>query len=136
MFIDRKEEMGKLDRLLRRGGSSLVVCRGRRRIGKSTLIQRFGATCPNFYEFQGLPPRDNISNADQLLNFSRSMSEQFELPAFRLDSWHDAFALLANQKISGEDFNVVLSDWRKDNHLNKEGFKKILNVTNEYFTTC
>jgi alkaline phosphatase len=43
------------------------------------------------------------------------------------------YALLANQKVSGEDFNVVLSDWRKDNHLNIEGFKKIMNVTNEYF---
>lgn len=43
------------------------------------------------------------------------------------------YALLANQKVSGDDFNIVLSDWRKDNHLNKKGFKNILNVTHEYF---
>jgi len=43
------------------------------------------------------------------------------------------FGLLANQNISGEEFNVVLSDWRKDNHLNEKGFKKILQVTDEYF---
>ena len=43
------------------------------------------------------------------------------------------FGLLENQKISGEDFNVVLSEWRKDNHLNEKGFKKILTVTEEYF---
>jgi alkaline phosphatase len=43
------------------------------------------------------------------------------------------YGLLANQNISGEDFNVVLSEWRKDNHLNEKGFKKILKVTHEYF---
>ena len=43
------------------------------------------------------------------------------------------YALLGNQSISGEDFNAVLSEWRKDNHLNEKGFKKILQVTHEYF---
>ena len=43
------------------------------------------------------------------------------------------YALLANQKISGDEFNIVLSEWRKDNHLNDKGFKKMLKVTEEYF---
>ncbi len=43
------------------------------------------------------------------------------------------YGLLENQNISGEDFNVVLSEWRKENHLNEKGFKKILQVTDEYF---
>lgn len=43
------------------------------------------------------------------------------------------FGLLKNQNISGEDFNVVLSEWRKENHLNEKGFKKIMQVTEEYF---
>ncbi|RLD35223.1 MAG: alkaline phosphatase, partial [Bacteroidetes bacterium] len=41
------------------------------------------------------------------------------------------YALLANQKISGDEFNIVLSEWRKNNHLNDKGFKKMLKVTEE-----
>jgi alkaline phosphatase len=43
------------------------------------------------------------------------------------------YALLENQKISGENFNVILSDWRKENHLNEKGFKMMLSVVEEYF---
>jgi len=43
------------------------------------------------------------------------------------------YALLANQKLSGEAFNTVLSEWRKDNHLNKKGFKMILKMLEENF---
>jgi len=48
-------------------------------------------------------------------------------------SYGSDFGLLKHQNISGEDFNDVLSEWRKDNHLNEKGFKKILLVTDEYF---
>ena len=43
------------------------------------------------------------------------------------------YALLANQKVSGEEFNKVLTEWRKDNHLNKKGFKIMLKLIEEYF---
>ncbi|MCK5798205.1 MAG: ArsR family transcriptional regulator [Deltaproteobacteria bacterium] len=97
MFVGRKKEMEKLSRLARLSKSALVVCRGRRRIGKSTLIQEFGRTVENFYEFQGLAPRRQLSNVDQLTNFSRAMAEQFKLPALTFKSWQEALALLANQ---------------------------------------
>ena len=75
MFIGRTEELSKLASLLKRDRAALVVCRGRRRIGRSSLIQQFGERCPRFYEFQGLPPRECLTNADQLANFSRSLAE-------------------------------------------------------------
>jgi alkaline phosphatase len=43
------------------------------------------------------------------------------------------FALLTNQKGSGEEFNKVLTEWRKDNHLNENGFKIMLRLLEEYF---
>ncbi len=38
------------------------------------------------------------------------------------------YHLLSGQSVSGDEFNLVLSDWRKDNHLNEKGFKKMLNL--------
>ena len=42
MFVGRVEELKQLLDLFDLKKASLVVCRGRRRIGKSTLIQQFG----------------------------------------------------------------------------------------------
>ena len=41
MFVGRKEELKVLLDLWEKRGSSLVVCSGRRRVGKSTLIEEF-----------------------------------------------------------------------------------------------
>ena len=96
MFLGREYELDLLMRLFKMDKASLVVCKGRRRIGKSTLIEHFGRVSEcNFYEFQGLPPRENISNTDQLNFFSEQLSAQTSLPQMRFDSWFQAFSLLA-----------------------------------------
>lgn len=43
------------------------------------------------------------------------------------------FAVLANQKVSGEEFNRILAEWRKNNSLNKKGFKIMLKLLEEHF---
>lgn len=108
MFIGRAEELRTLERLAGREKAALVVCRGRRRIGKSTLVQQFGATYPRFLEFQGLAPRPELTNADQLDNFSRMLARQTGLPAVGLDNWHDALSLLAKETERGRV--VILLD--------------------------
>ena len=41
-FIGRKQELKQLESLKSHKGADLVVLKGRRRIGKSRLIQEFG----------------------------------------------------------------------------------------------
>ena len=41
MFFGREDTVEQLNGLLRKRVASFVTCRGRRRIGKSTLIERF-----------------------------------------------------------------------------------------------
>lgn len=95
-FIGRETELAQLHRTARLAKAGLIVCRGRRRIGKSTLIEHFAhEEFEHFYEFQGLAPRDAIDNRHQLENFSRQLAEQHHLPPLQLQSWHEAFALLA-----------------------------------------
>ncbi len=43
------------------------------------------------------------------------------------------YSLLANQKMSGEAFNLMTAEWRKDNHINEKGFKMMLKLTEEYY---
>jgi hypothetical protein len=94
-FIGREIEVAQLRRTARPPKAGLVVCRGRRRIGKSTLIERFAEEFQHFYEFQGLAPREETGNHHQLHNFSRQPAEQHRLPPLQLQNWHEAFALLA-----------------------------------------
>ena len=102
MFVGRDFELGQLGRLERLKKAALVVCRGRRRIGKSTLIQQFGRKYGQFSEFQGLAPRADISNRHQLDHFSNQLADCFGLPRLSLKDWHEAFALLAHQTAKGK----------------------------------
>lgn len=108
MFLGRKKELQILERLFGLQKASLVVCRGRRRIGKSRLIQEFGKKATHFYEFQGISPRSGMSNQSQLDNFGRLMAEQFDLPGLVFKNWTDAFSLLAKNTIRGK--TVILLD--------------------------
>ena len=73
MFVGREREMQLLEEFRGRRTAGLAVCRGRRRIGKSTLIEEFGKGFERFYEFYGLAPRDGITNEDQLRHFGDLM---------------------------------------------------------------
>ena len=66
MFIGRKEYLDSLEMLWNKSTASLVTCRGRRRIGKSTLIEEFAArTADHFIEIEGLPPCKGMTDRRQ-----------------------------------------------------------------------
>ena len=95
MFLGREEELCSFDRLWALPGASLAVCRGRRRVGKSSLVEEFARRSKvRFIKLEGIAPGDNVDNRTQLEAFARQLNEQcgcsFSVPA----SWYDAFALL------------------------------------------
>ncbi|MBN1983020.1 MAG: ATP-binding protein [Chitinivibrionales bacterium] len=108
MFIGREKELQQLQDLFSKSGSSLVICRGRRRIGKSSLIDVFGKTATRFYQFQGLPPREGISEREQLASFSQQLTRQTKLPKMSFESWSQAFSFLAS--IISNEKTVLLLD--------------------------
>jgi len=105
--VGRERELALLHEFRERRTAGLVVCRGRRRIGKSTLIEQFGQHC-RFYEFYGLAPRAGITNADQLAHFGEQLGAAFNLPAMHFRNWHDALSTLAGLTAEGEI--VILLD--------------------------
>ena len=108
MFIGREEQLHDLRSLMRKKSASLVTCRGRRRIGKSSLIAEFGRSAARFLAFEGLPPRPGLSNRDQLRTFSQQLARQTKLPAVTLVDWPQAFQLLASA--IQNQWTVVLLD--------------------------
>jgi len=106
-FIGRKKELALLESLIDKDSASLVVVRGRRRIGKSRLIQEFGKKM-RMLKFSGLPPVEKTSKKDQLLEFGWQLGKELGQPAFKDDDWGDLFLRLANHTRQGRV--VILFD--------------------------
>ena len=64
MFVGREDLLDQLNALWRAPVASLVTCRGRRRIGKSTLIAEFARRSRvKFLKLEGRPPHEGVDNA-------------------------------------------------------------------------
>lgn len=100
-FIGRKRELQMLNDLLKKKSASLVVIRGRRRIGKSRLAQEFAKNIPH-HIFSGLPPTGSITAADQREEFARQIQREMKIPLPRADDWGDLFWHLAQQTEKGK----------------------------------
>ena len=109
-FIGRKKYLEDLESLWRKRTSSIVACRGRRRIGKSTLFREFARrTADAYIEIEGLPPDKNMTNQKQLDNFVSALASQTGCSMGPVPDWLHAFQRL-EQQIDDAKRTVVLLD--------------------------
>ena len=110
MFVGRDYQLELLSSVWTRESPSLIVVSGRRRIGKSTLVERFAemSRC-RFIEIEGLPPDETMTNERQLANFCDRLGKaiQMDIPAAK--SWADAFDAL-EKAIAGRGKVIVFLD--------------------------
>ena len=85
------------------------MCKGRRRIGKSTFIRQCATRFDHFFAFEGLAPREGLSRADQLATFAQQLATQTKLPKVGLESWPQAFQLLSTV-IPASGWTLILFD--------------------------
>ncbi len=95
-FIGRRLELETLAKLFKKSTSSLVVIQGRRRIGKSRLVEEFGKNY-TFFQFAGLPPTPSTTAQSERDEFSRQLAIQTGLPEIVADDWSKLFLLLAEK---------------------------------------
>lgn len=106
-FFGRAEEMRALKALQQKNIASLVIVQGRRRIGKSRLIEEF-AKGQTFCAMTGIAPTKGMTAQMQRDEFARQLAERFELPRFTMDNWGDLLTLLA--KYTAKQKIVILLD--------------------------
>lgn len=94
-FVGRKKELEALLGLKRKASASLVVIRGRRRIGKSRLAEEYAKTFPQSFILSGIPPEEGVTANDQRAEFLRQLQE-YRLAVYKSDDWGDLFFELAN----------------------------------------
>src|SRR5262245_43409203 len=92
-FFGRDRERKILGEVFHSGQPELIAMYGRRRVGKTFLIEHFFARLCPFFEITG---SKEANTREQLLNFSRIFSKFFHNGEYLKPpaSWNDAFALL------------------------------------------
>lgn len=99
-FIGRSEELAGLKLLLKKKSASLIVIRGRRRIGKTRLAEEFAHAFSRTWTFTGLPPRVSGTHGAQIEEFRRQMRQQ-GIPPLQADNWGDLLYLVAKESARG-----------------------------------
>lgn len=98
-FIGREVEMDRLKGLLSKKSASLIVVRGRRRIGKSRLLAEFGKGMKSLF-FSGNPPERGITAQSQRELFTDQL-RRAGIPGVKADNWGDLFWHLSKQTQEG-----------------------------------
>ncbi|PCJ29690.1 MAG: ATPase [Rickettsiales bacterium] len=109
LFIGRENELERLGALHKKRAPGLVVIKGRRRVGKSRLINFFasGRVKNKLWDFAGLAPQDGMDDQTQRDHFARQLAAHLKLPPFTFQDWSDAFDHLSNHIKAGD---IILLD--------------------------
>lgn len=105
-FFGRTRELKLLYDLMDKNTASLVVIKGRRRIGKSRLIDEF-AKNQRFYKFEGLAPQAGTTAQSQREQFSKQLVRYFNVPV-KADDWWDLLWFLSDKTKRGK--TIILLD--------------------------
>lgn len=101
-FFGRNDELNRLLNMAQKKTASFIVIKGRRRIGKSRLVDEFSQHFQHYYKFEGLPPDNMTTAASELDIFCGQIARQFNKPKASYDDWSDAFWAIGEGIKSGK----------------------------------
>lgn len=107
-FIGRINELKMLKSLRQKPSASLVCIFGRRRIGKSSLVEEFAKNEKSFIQIQGLSPAESTTSKHQLDHFSDRVSHHFNTRKENFANWTEALSSLAQKVKTGQ--HLILLD--------------------------
>ena len=109
-FFGREHIIRTLDELWGKNSPSFVTCRGRRRVGKSTLIERFAEVSgARFIKIEGAKPNENTTDEDERRSFAFQLASQTGAEDSCPSNWLNAFIRLSKE-IGDDTRTVVLLD--------------------------
>lgn len=103
MFVGRQRELELLHTLTQKRTAGLAVITGRRRIGKSRLVEEFVASSKGYRGvfLSALSPDPGVTTAMQRQAFAEQLQSEIDLPPVESRSWTDLFQHLARNTARG-----------------------------------
>ena len=130
-FIGREAEMDRLKGLLKKKSASLIVVRGRRRIGKSRLLAEFGKEMKSLF-FTGTPPGRKTTAQLQRDEFAYQLARA-GIPGIRPDDWGNMFWQLSKHTERGRVL-IVFDEISWMGSKDSEFLGKLKNCWDMYFS--
>lgn len=132
-FIGRTYELARLRELLHKKSASLIVVKGRRRIGKSRLLREFGHDFNQKYIFSGLAPNEQTTAHSQRVEFRNQLHRELGLVGLSADDWGDLFWHLSQRCKRGRIL-IVLDEITWMGNKDPEFLPKLKNAWDLYFS--
>jgi AAA+ ATPase superfamily predicted ATPase len=131
-FINRKEELSLLNRLYKEGRFQFIPLYGRRRVGKTRLVQEFIKDKPSIYFLA-----DSVSEAEQLKNLGREMGGFFKDPFLSevgFKDWYQFFEYLKRNAKKGlvlviDEFPYLINSNKAISSIFQKGIDQYLKDT-------
>lgn len=131
-FYGRRRELATLKRFLTKKSASMIILKGRRRIGKSRLIKEFAKSFERVYTFSGLAPTKKTTAQSQRDEFARQLQRVFGIPPIKADDWGDLFWFVGD-KIKEGPVLLVLDEINWMGHLDENFLPQLKNAWDLYF---
>jgi len=138
MFINRESELELLERLYRTDHAELFVLYGRRRVGKTELLQTFCTNKPHLFFVATM-----ASDTEQLAGFSQAIwgYTHSDVPVgFTFPSWEAAFSALSDLPgrpiVVLDEFTYLVSGNKAIPSILQKVWDKVLRNTNVLLILC
>ncbi len=125
LFVGREKELSQLEELQNKKIASLVVIKGRRRVGKSRLLEHFTQDKKVLW-FAGLAPHPTVSAAQQRIEFQTQLARQTTASDVATENWSLLFEELARQVQPG--MTIVLDEITWMSHNDPTFLPKLKNL--------
>ena len=102
MFYGRLEELNLLDERYLSKRSELVTIYGRRRVGKSSLVETFAENNSHYYKFEGI---EGENSPAQIKSFSQILSRHIDdkyISKIQFDSWNILLSYMTENLIENK----------------------------------
>ncbi|MDR2976011.1 MAG: ATP-binding protein [Streptococcaceae bacterium] len=106
MFLGREKELQALEKMYSKKGFQMAVVYGRRRIGKTSILNEFIKDKNSIYL-----PAEEINDALNLEKFSKLLGEKLGIQKFpKVENWNDFFSII-EQKFSQDHLVLVIDEY-------------------------
>jgi len=93
MFLGREKELQALERMYEKNNFQMAIVYGRRRIGKTSLLNEFIKEKSSLYF-----PAEEVNDSLNLEKFSKILGEKIGILSFpRVENWNDFFSIIEEQ---------------------------------------
>lgn len=114
MFLGREKELESLERMYAKGNFQMAVVYGRRRIGKTSLLNEFIKGKKSLYF-----PAEEVNDSLNLKKFSSILGEMLGINNFpAVNDWNDFFTII-EEKFGHDHLVVVIDEYPYAANANK-----------------